>query len=81
MVFQFWSVSGVGRRPELHDGPEVERPAVGTEEIGGEPAAPEYRTDVAWRVDFYAGHAKVARLHPRQMVYEYPHVSPTGGWL
>src|SRR5215207_7803582 len=61
-----------GRRPEVNDGPEVEGTAVGTEEIGGQPAAPEDGTDVVRRTHVHAGHAEVARLHPCQVVYEYP---------
>ena len=78
VVLQFWGVSGVGRRSEFDDGPDIEGTAVGTEEIGGEPAAPEDRADVARCVHFHARHAEVARLHPCQVVYEYPHVPPTG---
>jgi hypothetical protein len=33
---------------------------------------------VARRVHIHACHAKVAWLHPRQMVYEYLHKPPTG---
>ena len=71
MVLQFGGVSSIGRRPEVNNGPDVEGTAAGTEEIKGEPAAAEYRTDVARRVHIHACHAKVAWLHPRQMVYEY----------
>jgi len=71
-VFELRGMAGVSRRPEVHDGPDVEGAAVGTEEIGGEPVAPEDRADVAQRAHVHAGHAEVARLHPCQVVYEYP---------
>jgi hypothetical protein len=71
MVLQFGSASGIGRRPEVHDGPDVEWSAAGTEEINGEPAAPQDRADVARRVHVHASYAKVAWLHSRKVVYEY----------
>jgi hypothetical protein len=71
-------VSSVGRRPEIYDGPDVEGSTAGPEEINGEPAAAEDRADVAWRLYLNASHAEVARLHPRQMVYQYLHIPPTG---
>ena len=79
MVLQFGGVSGVGRLPEVYDGPDVEGAAIGTEEIGREPAVPEHGTDVARRIHVHASHAKVAWLHPCQMVYEYLHDASTGG--
>jgi hypothetical protein len=33
---------------------------------------------VAGCLHLNASHAEVARLHPRQMVYEYLHIPPTG---
>ena len=71
MVLQFGGASGVGRRPEVHDRPDVEWSAAGPEEIKGEPAAAEDRADVARRVHVNTSHTKVAGLHPCQVVYEY----------
>src|SRR5688500_7521885 len=71
-------MAGVGRRTDVDDGTEVEGAAPGTQEARGEPAVPENGADVARGVHVYAGNAKVARLHPRQVVYEYLH-DVTGG--
>jgi hypothetical protein len=72
MVLQFGGVWGVGCGPEVNDRPHVEGSAAGAEEIDGEPAVAEDRPDVATRVYVHARHAEVARLHPCQVVYEYP---------
>jgi hypothetical protein len=69
MVLQFGGVSGVGRRPEVHDGSDVEGSSTGTEEINSEPATAEDRADVARRVHINTSHAKVSGLHPCQVVY------------
>jgi hypothetical protein len=71
MVLQFGGVWGVGCRPEVDHGSNVEGPAAGTQEIYGEPAVAEDRTDVTRRVRFQAGDAEVAWLHPGQVVYVY----------
>ena len=72
MVLQFGGMRGWGCRPEVDNSSYIEGTIAGTQEIYGEPAVAEDRTDVARRVRFQAGDAEVSWLHPGQVVYEYP---------
>jgi hypothetical protein len=75
VIFDLRGASGVDGRSEVHNGADAQRSAVVPEEVGGEPATREHRTDVTHRVYVYARHADVPWLHPRKMVDQYVHDS------